>query len=70
MRGERTEKSTGVGFETDDIMTVSEVTEYLRIHRTTLYRLLKRKEIPAFRIGSDWRFSRVQIDRWRLARQC
>jgi excisionase family DNA binding protein len=51
MRGERTEKLTGVGFETDNIMMVSEVTEYLRIHRTTLYRLLKQKEIPAFRIG-------------------
>ena len=70
MRGERTEKLTGVGFETYDIMMVSEVTEYLRIHRTTLYRLLKRKEIPAFRIGSDWRFSRTQIDKWRLSRRC
>ena len=70
MRGETTEKSTGVGFETDDIMTVREVTEYLRIHRTTLYRLLKEKEIPAFRIGSDWRFSRTQLDKWRLSRRC
>jgi excisionase family DNA binding protein len=70
MKSERTEKSASVEFENDDIMTVNEVTEYLRIHRTTLYRLLKQKEIPAFRIGSDWRFSRTQLDKWRLSRQC
>jgi excisionase family DNA binding protein len=70
MRSDRMEKSPIVEFENDDIMTVNEVTEYLRIHRTTLYRLLKQKEIPAFRIGSDWRFSRTQLDKWRLSRQC
>jgi excisionase family DNA binding protein len=53
----------------DEVMTANEVTEYLRIHRTTFYRLLKRKEIPAFRMGSDWRFSRQAIDRWRLSKQ-
>jgi excisionase family DNA binding protein len=52
-----------------DVMTASEVTQYLRIHRSTLFRLLKKKEIPAFRMGSDWRFSRQRIDRWRLDRQ-
>jgi excisionase family DNA binding protein len=59
------------GFPSDvadnDVMTVGELTHYLRIHRTTLYRLLKAQKIPAFRIGSDWRFNRGQIDRWRLA---
>jgi excisionase family DNA binding protein len=59
------------GFSSDvadnDVMTVGEITRYLRIQRTTLYRLLKAQKIPAFRIGSDWRFNRGQIDRWRLA---
>jgi excisionase family DNA binding protein len=48
------------------LMTVREVCAYLRVSRATMYRLLKGKQIPAFRLGSDWRFSIEQIDRWRL----
>jgi excisionase family DNA binding protein len=47
-------------------MTVREVCAYLRVSRATIYRLLKEKQIPAFRLGSDWRFNIEQIDRWRL----
>jgi excisionase family DNA binding protein len=46
------------------VMTVTEVADYLRIHRSTVYRLLKDNRIPAFRVGSDWRFSRDAIDEW------
>jgi excisionase family DNA binding protein len=55
--------------ESDQILTATEVTEYLNIRRSSLYRLLKHKDIPAFRVGSDWRFSQQRIDRWRSARQ-
>jgi excisionase family DNA binding protein len=46
-------------------MTVEEVSQYLHIHPSTVYRLLKRGEIPAFRIGGDWRFDIETIDVWR-----
>ena len=49
-----------------NIMTVREVSAYLRVHPITIYRLLKRNQIPAFHIGSDWRFNIEAIDRWRL----
>jgi len=49
----------------DKVMTVEELSQYLHIHRSTVYRLLKRGEIPAFRIGSDWRFNIETIDVWR-----
>lgn len=49
------------------VMTMSEVAEYLRVHPSTIYRLLKRKQIPAFKLGSDWRFNLESIDRWRAA---
>ena len=39
------------------VMTVLEVCEYLRVSRQTLYRMLRRGDIPAFRIGADWRFN-------------
>jgi excisionase family DNA binding protein len=48
------------------VLTVKEAADYLRIHTSTIYRLLKRKELPAFRVGSDWRFNVEDIDRWRL----
>jgi excisionase family DNA binding protein len=48
------------------LMTVREVCNYLRVSRATIYRLLKENQIPAFRLGSDWRFNIEQIDGWRL----
>ena len=49
------------------VMTLEEVSRYLHVHRSTIHRLLKRGEIPAFRIGSDWRFNIETIDMWRSA---
>jgi excisionase family DNA binding protein len=46
-----------------DLMTVVEVSEYLRVHPSTIYHLLKTRGIPAFRVG-NWRFLRAQIDEW------
>ena len=46
-------------------MTVEEVSEYLHVHPSTIYRLIKRRKIPAFRVGSDWRFNIETIDKWR-----
>ena len=46
------------------ILTVQELSAYLRVHPTTIYRLLRTKQIPGFRVGSDWRFDTETIDRW------
>ncbi len=48
------------------VLTVNELAEYLRVHRSTIYRLLKKGQLPGFKIGSDWRFNVEVIDRWRL----
>ncbi len=47
-----------------EIMTVADVARYLRCHPSSIYRLLKQRQIPAFRLGTDWRFRRSDIDRW------
>ncbi len=49
-----------------DIVTVKEVSEYFRVHTSTVYRLLSKKQLPAFRVGSDWRFSLKAINQWRM----
>ena len=48
------------------VLTVGELSDYLRVHRSTIYRLLKKGQLPAFKIGSDWRFTTDAIDQWRL----
>jgi len=48
------------------VLTVNELAEYLRVHRSTIYRLLKKGQLPGFKIGSDWRFNIEAIDQWRL----
>ena len=48
------------------VLTVNELSEYLRVHRSTIYRLLKKGQLPGFKIGSDWRFNVEAIDEWRL----
>jgi excisionase family DNA binding protein len=47
-----------------EILTAKEVGEILRIHPSTLYRLVREGRIPAFRIGSEWRFLKDQIVHW------
>lgn len=49
------------------VMTVKELADYLALHPSTVYRLLKLRQIPGFRVGSDWRFNVEEIDRWRLS---
>lgn len=51
--------------ERDNVLTLAELADYLKVHPTTIYRLLKRRQVPAFRVGSDWRFNREHIDEWR-----
>ena len=48
-----------------NVLTLEEVANYLRVHPSTIYRLLKKKLLPAFKVGSDWRFNVESIDRWR-----
>ena len=50
---------------TSRILTVRDVSNYLRVHPSTIYKMLKRNQLPAFRVGSDWRFTVEAIDRWR-----
>ncbi|MCI0770705.1 MAG: helix-turn-helix domain-containing protein [Chloroflexi bacterium] len=45
-------------------MTVRELSDYLRLDRMTIYKMLKEGGIPASRIGHQWRFFQEDIDKW------
>ena len=47
-----------------DVMTVREVAEYLKVKERTIYRLVAKGGIPAFKVGGSWRFRRAEIDEW------
>jgi excisionase family DNA binding protein len=48
----------------DTVLTLGEVAHLLKVHPSTIYRLLKQGLIPAFRIGADWRFNQDSLERW------
>jgi excisionase family DNA binding protein len=52
--------------ESSKVLTVKELSIYLKVHPSTIYRQLRRGALPAFKVGSDWRFNLESIDRWRL----
>lgn len=47
-----------------EIMTAKEVADYLNLHRLTVHRYAREGKIPAFKIGTDWRFHKKYIERW------
>lgn len=53
--------------ELDKVLTINEVAEILRMHSTTIYRLVKRGELPGFKIGGNWRINRASLDLFLLA---
>lgn len=48
----------------NDIMTIDELAEYLKISKSTLYKLAVENKVPGQKIGKRWRFRKVAIDRW------
>lgn len=48
----------------DEIITIKEVAEYLKIKEKTAYALAAKGEIPGFKVGGAWRFRKSEIDKW------
>ena len=46
------------------VLTVNDLARYLKVHPGTIYRLLKAGKLPGFRVGSDWRLSKEEVERW------
>lgn len=47
-----------------EILTIREVSLYLKVTERTIYRLAAAKKIPGFKVGGAWRFSKTEIDQW------
>jgi excisionase family DNA binding protein len=51
-----------------EILTVMEVARFLRVPKSTVYKLARVGELPASKIGKHWRFLRRDIHDWMRSR--
>ncbi len=49
---------------TEEILTIHELSAYLKPNEKTAYRLAAKREIPGFKVGGSWRFHRADIVAW------
>ena len=48
----------------EDILTIRDVAEYLKVTGKTVYGLAQKRKIPGFKVGGQWRFRRADLDAW------
>jgi PTS system nitrogen regulatory IIA component len=48
----------------DDILTIDEVAQYLRVSERTVYDWAQKSEIPCGKIGTAWRFKKTELEKW------
>ncbi|MDA8239279.1 MAG: helix-turn-helix domain-containing protein [Nitrospiraceae bacterium] len=47
-----------------DVLTIDELSTYLKIPKSTLYKLVREGKVPCQKVGRHWRFRKTAIDRW------
>lgn len=47
-----------------EILTIAEASVYLRVPRSSLYKMAQERKIPCQKVGRHWRFRREALDRW------
>jgi excisionase family DNA binding protein len=50
--------------EPGNVLTIEELAAYLKIPKSTLYKLVREGKIPCQKIGRHWRFRKGAIDHW------
>ncbi len=48
----------------DSVMTIEELSVYLKIAKSTLYKLAQEGKLPGQKVGRHWRFHREAVDQW------
>ena len=54
---------------TDEILTLKEVAQYLKLAEKTAYRLAAEGKLPGFKVGGSWRFKKDDLETWIRAQQ-
>jgi excisionase family DNA binding protein len=48
----------------DEILTLPEVAQLLKVAEKTVYTMAQKGELPAFKVRGQWRFKRADLDQW------
>lgn len=48
----------------DELLTLEELAEYLKISKHTLYKMVEKGKLPALKIANQWRFKKKKIEEW------
>jgi len=48
----------------NSILTIDELAAYLKVAKSTLYKLCQERKVPGQKVGRHWRFRKETIDRW------
>ena len=46
------------------VLTIDELAGYLKVPKSTLYKLAQEGKVPGQKVGRHWRFRKETIDRW------
>lgn len=52
----------------DPILTIKDVTGYLKVNERTIYRLAASGELPGFKVGNSWRLKQSELEQYISAR--
>lgn len=55
--------------DADSVLTIDDLADYLKIPKSTLYKLARAGKVPGQKVGRHWRFRKEAIDRWLDATQ-
>ncbi len=48
----------------DTVMTIDDLAAYLKVSKSTLYKLCADGKVPGQKVGRHWRFRKAVIDEW------
>ena len=49
---------------TESVLTLDELSVYLKVSKSSLYKLVQAGKIPGNKVGKHWRFLRSKVDAW------
>jgi excisionase family DNA binding protein len=64
MQTKAADSMSNSGQDFEACLTIDEVLGYLKVTSRTIYRLIRSGDLPAMRVGRQWRFRRQDLDAW------
>ena len=48
----------------NDLLTLTEVSTFLKVPKSTIYKLARERRLPGHKVGKHWRFVKEEIETW------